>query len=163
MIAEFDIVVDYSQILVYLSTVARPGLIWDDEHVAQGFAYRPGIVGFGLPDHDGACRVQVDTAAEVAVAPAAIWALSVPFDVSVGPVKIGTIFDSFDVAIPVGNYNLVFAVFEGSLVKRESGGDGYAYVIRLQFCPSKNPDFRILKKGGELTTDTVLRRDASQG
>lgn len=162
MIAEFDILVDYSQILVHLSTVARPGLLWDDDHVTQGFAYLPGIVSFGMPDHDGVCLVQVDTKAEIAVAPAAIWALSVPFDVSVSPVKIGTIFTKHDVAVPLGNYNLVFAVAQGKGVSRPSSEEDYAYVVRIDFCPSENPDFRILKKGGEVTTDTVLRRDARQ-
>ena len=40
-------------------------------------------------------------------------------------------------------------------------GDGdYAYVLRLTFSQTDAPDFRILKRGGDITADTVLRRDA---
>lgn len=35
------------------------GLIWSDEHVAQGFAWNDNVVSFGIPDHDGGCLVEL--------------------------------------------------------------------------------------------------------
>jgi len=151
MLADFPVTIDYAQVLVQAESHAASGLLWTDDHVAQGFAWSRGHVSFGVPDHDGECRIRVELAHGDVLDPQALWAVQVPFFVT-GPVEIGTIFDMRGVEVPVGRYNLVYQALPGT--------GGYAYVLRLTFSQSDAPAFRILKKGGDITADTVLRRDA---
>ena len=62
VLAEFDLAIDYGQIFVFGPSVVRPVVVWTDEHVAQGFAWSPSAVSFGVPDHDGESLVKVNTA-----------------------------------------------------------------------------------------------------
>ncbi|WFR97614.1 competence protein ComJ [Rhizobium tumorigenes] len=156
MIAEFPITVLHTQVVVHLPGLPRPGLLWNDDHVAQGFAWSQGIVSFGVPDHDGQCLIRVDTAVSIQVDSSAAWAVQTPFELSATPLKIGTIGTMKDVRIPLGKYNLVFEALLGA-----SAGD-YAFVLKLIFVPSEEPEFKILKQGAELTTDKVLSRDAQR-
>ena len=82
--------------------------------------------------------------------PQALWAVQVPFRVT-GPLRIGTIFDTIPVAVPSGNYIVTYQGFPGP---------PGAYLLRLSFTPDDAPGFRILKRGGDITADQVLRRDA---
>lgn len=151
MLADFPVTIEYTQVLVYTESHAAPGLLWTDDHVAQGFAWSDGIVSFGVPDHDGESRIEVDLAHGDVLDPQALWAVQVPFVVT-EPVRIGTVFETRGVAVPIGHYNLTYQALAGT--------GAYAYVLRLTFSPNEAPDFRILKKGGDIVTDTVLRRDA---
>ncbi len=151
MLADFPMVVDHAQVLVGSESREISGLLWTDEHVAQGFAWADGFVSFGVPDHDGECRVLVETSHDAALDPSALWAVQVPFHVT-GPLRIGTVFDARAVAVPDGRYNLIYQAF--------SGGSDHAYTLRLSFSLNAAPKFRILKKGGDVTADAVLRRDA---
>ncbi|CAM5372921.1 hypothetical protein MAUB1S_06386 [Mycolicibacterium aubagnense] len=154
MIAEFDVTVVYTQIVVFDPSVPQTELEWSDEHVAQGFTWAPGNVAFGAPDHDGSCLLQVDTGGEAQAAPQALWAVCVPFNVASTPLSIGSIFEPRSVSIPEGKYNLVFEALPG----KPGGPNGdYAYVFRLIFVRSDDPRFAILKQGNEITTDKVLR------
>ncbi|MBW7920612.1 MAG: hypothetical protein H3C51_00730 [Rubellimicrobium sp.] len=151
MLADFAVTVEYTQVLVETEGPVPAGLLWTDAHVAQGFAWSDGLVSFGVPDHDGTCRVLVELARDVVADPQALWAVQVPFRVT-GPLQIGTVLDTRRVAVPDGSHNLTFQAFPG--------GDDHAYTLRLTFSPAAAPEFRILKKGGDITTDAVLRRDA---
>lgn len=151
MLADFRVTIDYGQVLVCTQDRAAAGLLWTDDHVAQGFAWSPGHVAFGVPDHDGECRIQVELGQGVVLDPLALWAVQVPFMVD-APVQVGALFEPRSVAVPRGNWQLGFQALPGS------GGD--AYVLRLTFAPDDSAQFRILKKGGDISADTVLRRDA---
>lgn len=151
MLADFPVMIDYAQVLVQTADQAAAGLLWTDDHVAQGFAWSRGHVSFGVPDHDGECRIEVDLADGDVLDPHALWAVQTPFSVT-GPVEIGALFDMHSVALPNGSYNLTYQAFPGT--------GNYAYVLRLTFSHSASPEFRILKNGGDITADTVLRRDA---
>lgn len=154
MIDSFDVFVSYTQILVHLAGHQTPGLLWTDDHVAQGFAWSQGIASFGVPDHDGEVRLNIRQVAAVAVQDAAIWAVQVPFAVT-EPLMIGTVFDMRPVTVPNGVYALVFEALPGDAEKE------LAYVLDLSFVPMDDaPGFAILKQGGELTTDTVLQQTA---
>ncbi|HEY9344265.1 MAG TPA: competence protein ComJ [Inquilinus sp.] len=154
MIAEFELTVSYTQVVVYVSGITPPDFEWTDEHVAQGFAWMPTIVSFGVPDHDGKCLMQVETASRIEIDPDALWAIRVPFDVPSVPLTIGSIFDGQDVKIPEGRYSLIFEALPGHF----DDGRNYAFVLRLKFFKDSNPDFEILRQGTELKTDKVLRR-----
>lgn len=151
ILADFPVAIDYAQVLVQIESRAPAGLLWTDEHVAQGFALSDGLVSFGVPDHDGECRVLVEVARDAMPDPQALWAVQVPFRVT-GPLQIGTVFDTRGVGVPNGSYNLIYQAF--------SGGRDHAYTLRLTFSQSAAPEFHVLKKGGDVTADTVLRRDA---
>lgn len=151
MLADFPVTILYTQVLVQTESRAPAGLLWTDEHVAQGFAWSDGLVSFGVPDHDGACRVLVEVVRNVVPDPRALWAVQVPFHVT-GPLQIGALFDMRSVGVPNGSYTLTYQAFPG--------GSDHAYTLRLTFSQSAAPQFRILKKGGDVTADTVLHRDA---
>jgi hypothetical protein len=153
MIAEFDVTVVYTQIVVFDPSVTQAELEWSDDHVAQGFTWMPGNVAFGAPDHDGSCLLQVDTAEEVQADPQALWAVCVPFAVGSTPLSIGSIFEPQSVSIPDGEYNLVFEALPGEIIS----GEDYAFVFRLKFVNSDSPKFAILKQGGDITSESVLR------
>lgn len=151
MIDSFPVLVDYTQILVHVASHPKPGLSWTDEHVAQGFAWSEGIVSFGVPDHDGECLLNILETISEDLEANAIWAVKVPFQVN-ETLKIGTVFDTRSVNIPQGSYNLIFEAILGR--------DGYAFIINLKFFAVDSPSFSILKQGGELSTNIILRQDA---
>ncbi|MGL4968302.1 MAG: competence protein ComJ [Inquilinus sp.] len=156
MLAELAVMVDYGQVLIFVQGLPRPGLLWTPDHVAQGFAWAPGIVSFGVPDHDGESLIQVEVASDMPLDVEALWAIRVPFKVPTPLLHIGTVGAMEDVHVPQGSYSLVFEAFPGTIVKEHD----YGFVLRLAFCADPDPDFEILRKGGDLTTDRVLRRDA---
>jgi hypothetical protein len=152
MIKEFSLTVLYTQVLVHLSTHPSPGLLWSDEHVAQGFAWSTGIVGFGMPDHDGECLIRVMQTKDAVISDATLWAVQVPFEVS-ALLEIGTAVDfTHRVEVPFGTYALVFEALPG--------GDEHAYTVNLRFVATDTPEFAILKRGDALETDEVLIRNA---
>jgi hypothetical protein len=155
MLSEFDLAVDYGQIFVLLPSLAKPVLLWTDEHVAQGFAWSPSAVSFGVPDHDGECLVQVKTAPRVSIEPQALWAVRVPIDVPSASLTIGSVGADHEVNAAAGKYSLVFEALPGHLAEDHD----YTFVFKLKFCTDPHPDFEILKQGGELTTNKVLRKD----
>jgi Competence protein J (ComJ) len=149
----FPVTVSYTQIVVFVSGITPPEFDWTDEHVAQGFAWMPTIVSFGVPDHDGQCRMKVETVTEIAVDPKALWAIRVPFDVPSVPLSIGSIFDVRDVRVPEGKYSMIFEALPGDA---DETGE-YAFALNLKFLRDAAPGYEILKQGTELTTSKVLR------
>lgn len=131
-----------------------PEFDWTDDHVAQGFAWMPEIVSFGVPDHDGLCLMQVGTVDAIAIEPNALRAIRVPFEVPAASLSIGSILDTKEVNVPAGTYSMIFEALPGDASK---AGD-YAFVLNLKFLNDESPDFEILKQGTELTTNKVLRK-----
>lgn len=156
MLTEFDLTILYTQLVVHHAELHLPGLLWDDDHVDQGFAWSKGIVSFGVPDHDGQCLLRVNVSDELKLDAGAEWAVQVPFEVS-ALLKIGTVTNMRDVFVPKGLYNLVFQALPGSAMP----GAGYTYVLSLTFVRATELSFEILKQG-RLATDKVLRMDAQR-
>lgn len=150
----FQLSVSYAQIVVFVSGITPPEFDWTDDHVAQGFAWMPEIVSFGVPDHDGLCLMQVGTVDAIAIEPNALRAIRVPFEVPAGSLSIGSILDTKEVNVPAGTYSMIFEALPGDASK---AGD-YAFVLNLKFLNDESPDFEILKQGTELTTNKVLRK-----
>jgi Competence protein J (ComJ) len=159
MIAGFSITVMYGQIVVHTTGLERPGLLWDQDHVAQGFAWDDGIVCFGIPDHDGMARLEVaKLEQEPPLSNQTLWAIAVPFEVTSGNVDVGTILLTKTIQLPPGNYQLVFEGCRGKSVDAAE----YAFVVKLTFTPAHAPEFSIIMRGGELTTGTILRKHAKR-
>lgn len=154
MLSEFVLPILYTQVLLHDTTHPSPGLNWDDAHVAQGFAWSPGLVSFGVPDHDGDCMIQVRVEDELLLLDEAIWAVMVPYTVT-EPIEVGTVGLLTPVEVPHGSYNLVLEALPGL------PDQDIAYILVLTFVRTQNPEFAILRQGGELTTDSVLMQDAS--
>jgi hypothetical protein len=154
IIAQFEVTVFYTQIVVFVSGTTPPEFDWTDDHVAQGFAWMPTIVSFGVPDHDGQCHMRVEMVDLLEINPDALWAIRVPFDVPPTPLSIGSIFDVKDINIPAGKYSMIFEVLPGDSIKDAN----YAFALILKFVEDANSDFEILRQGTELTTDKVLRK-----
>lgn len=140
--------ITYGQILVHREGHPAPNRLWSDDHVAQGFAWTEGAVSFGVPDHDGCCRLRVSMGGGPPVE-AALWAVQIPFE-SFGKVEVGTLFEKTPLELPAGRYALAFAAFEGA-----GGEEEEVYLLELVFRPEAAPGFRILKQG-ELASERVL-------
>lgn len=150
MLANLDVDILYAQLVVF--EMPFRDMQWTDQHTAQGFAWTSGAVSFGTPSHVGTSRVEVFRDPGFSLDQTCLWAVQVPFDVKSGEVMIGSVVDPQAVAVDKGSYNLVFQ----ALPPREDA----TFVFQLYFIPSQTPDYAILKRGTELQTDQVLRRDA---
>jgi hypothetical protein len=159
VLAEIPVVIDYGQIFVFLPSVTKAGLLWTDDHVKQGFAWASGITCFGISDHDGYDLIRIETSTDKSIAPEALWAIRVPFEVERDGVQVGTVGVYQGVPVPQGKYSLVFEALTGRGLLNEQGED-YTYVLHLKFCPDPEPDFAIIKQGSELETDKVLQAKA---
>lgn len=152
MLAQFFLTVLYTQITVAVPGTPVGGLLWTDDHVAQGFAWSQGFVSFGVPDHDGQVRIIVERSERFHPDAGTLWAVQTPLDVGFAPVRIGTIGEDHPVAVPAGRYN---HVFEARTPTSTSNGD-IAYDLHLHFLETATPGFAILKQGEEIETDHVL-------
>ncbi len=157
MLITEPITVNYGQVLANLIDIDRPGLIWNDENDAQGFAYNPDLVSFAVPDHDGRCLLAVDMDAPATdlQTDASLWSIEVPFDATKTQVEVGTVLDDRVFGIDLGRYRLVFEAHAGRVEESVT----YAYVLRFLFIKSDQQTFAILKQG-RLATGTVLATTA---
>lgn len=151
MIAAFLLTLLYSQVTVAVPGRAR-GLLWTDDHVAQGFAWSPGFVSFGVPDHDGHVKVVIQRSSAFQATAQTLWAVQTPFDVDDSCLEVGTIGSEQSVSIAAGRYNLIF---EARPPGPGSSGD-VAYIVYLHFIETPAPSFAILKQGDVLQTDRIL-------
>ena len=151
MLSEVTLSILHGQVLVHLAAHPSPGLLWADEHVAQGFAWSEGVVAFGVSDHDGECLLRVVEADDARPSDVALWAMQVPFDVA-GPLMVGTVGLMHRVDVPLGAHALVFEALPGDA--------DHALTLELRFARDDGTPFAILRRGGELETDALLRTDA---
>ncbi len=160
MAVTFPLAVNHTQVFAFRRHLERPGLLWTNEHVAQGFAWSPGIACFGVPDHDGECLLELDTAATAAslAVDTSLWAIAVPFDTDETEVQVGTILDDRTFPLGPGRFRLVFEAH----APRTVSGTAYAYLLRFSFIPTEAAEFEILKQG-PLESATVLSRTAERG
>lgn len=163
MLASLSIMINYGQLILYLPSVERPGHLWGDPELQQGFAWSPGIVSLGVPEHAFICTIEVEMTAAFTLSPDAISCLRVPFNVTETPVQVGSVFEYQPVNIQKGPYSLFYEVLPGRGTweieedgEKESGD--VDYVIKLWFVPDETDEFEILKTGGAVHTDKVLSR-----
>lgn len=132
-----SIEVSYSQLAVFWGGLKDPFSDWSDEHVAQGFAWRPGSVSFRTILETGTHQMEI-VVAEALPPPAqdALRVIRVPFEgPASGRIEIASISDGFERDLHPGLYQLqceFFPILEPQTPR-----------VRLCFCLSSAPVFEV--------------------
>src|ERR1041384_2036552 len=107
----FSLYISNSQLCIFDSSVQTPFNDWTEEHVKQGFSWRPGAVSFGTLEESGPIEVTVEIKEQINLRASTVRAIQVPFTVTEnGGVEVATITDSKQLKINPGEYSLVFEV-----------------------------------------------------
>mgnify|MGYP003387854617 CR=1 FL=1 len=147
-----NIDVSFGQLCVFQSTLKDPFSEWTDEHVAQGFAWRPGSASFRSVVDAGEHRVDISVVNHLEkIGDDVVRAIEVPFEVSEdGAVEIGSIADTVVLNLPPGSY-LLRCEFLHPIT------DAFERT-RLTFAKGEQPRFKValadsmLSPGGEILT-----------
>lgn len=144
MSAQFNIFVSYSQICVFDPSLPNPFSDWTQEHVEQGFAYRPGAVSFRTILEAGRVQINVHLRDYTAVLTTGVRrAIEVPFSVrSDGSVEIASISESQALELPSGLYALRFEDF--------TAPDAESGACKLTFLRHSNPEPIVLQGDHEV-------------
>jgi hypothetical protein len=114
MTTTFSIDVSYRQICVFNSCLSEPFNDWAPQHIAQGFAWRPGSVSFQTILASGPHNVTVSVQARTDSSGVAARRIIVPFEVDEdGKVEVASISSSHSLQIAPGRYSLLFQLGEG--------------------------------------------------
>lgn len=106
-----DIVVNYCQLTVCLAGLREPFNNWTQQHIDQGFTWRPESVSFSTFDtNDTQAPIALEVRADFAPLAQPIRIIMVPFDAVGGDVEITTpVGESWNVTIPAGHHALYFS------------------------------------------------------
>ena len=145
----------YSQIAVFLPSMAQPFNDWEPRHVTQGFAWRLGSVSFRTLVETGLHRIEIERVQHIGeVCENALRVVEVPFEVPEGgEIEIGSITETFPVFIQPGKYRLrcEFMGFD----------DVLEAVARLTFAVDDSPTFNIVVADSELKYEGDLLTEAN--
>ena len=134
---ELKIPISYGQLCVFDPSLDAPYNTWADEHVAQGFSWRPGSVSFAMDDDCVLAVVEVAVADGPPSLDAAESAIRTPFvAAAAGTVEIGSVLSGFEVELPPGPYALFFLAPWSS-----------AQPFQLIFVPADEVSPAVLKEG----------------
>lgn len=150
MLQVFELVITYGTIAVFDPSLSDPFNDWADEHITQGFSWRPESVSFRTLD-SGRSQVKVQRADDIQLDPNTQRAILVPFSVgSSGLIEVASISEGQQVNIPEGKYGLLF----------ETGYSDDIMWCHFTFVPDENAEARILRADAELTPTYPLLMDA---
>ncbi len=133
----FNLDISYSQLVVFQKGIENPFNDWEDIHIEQGFAWRPGAVSFGSLLGDERCQINVSAKLQVKIVDNSIRTIVVPFEVTEGGIEIASVTQEVEIQIPTGLYELVFNV-----VPRTSSDQLDVY--DFSFVKTVHPTARIL-------------------
>lgn len=143
------ITVSYSQIAVFCSNLTSPFNDWQDQHVAQGFAWREHSVSFRTLNEFGPCLIEIGLSDHHPSSNDVIRSIRVPFTVQDdGQVEIASIGDSAPLSITPGPYSLLFQILGVSPEGTEK--------IRLTFARKEPLDFAIIQADEQIQADVPL-------
>ena len=145
---EFE--VSYGQLAVFASSLELPFNDWTDQHVSQGFAWRPGSVSFRSMAVAGRHLVEIDVASQAGVVHRdAVRVVEVPFEVPAdGAVDVGSIAETVQLSLPPGAFLLRCEFLS------PPGAEGER--ARLTFCRGEVPDFAVVRADAELSVGGEL-------
>lgn len=148
--------ISYSQVAVFNASMENPFNHWTQEHVRQGFSWRPGSVSFRTLREAGSIQLEVETSKSGRdYDSGADRIILVPFTVlDPGQLEIASIADSRVVELPPGEYALTFEHgIECSTRKMWA---------RLVWTPAETSvAARVLRADSELSPGDELLMDAS--
>lgn len=145
MATKIDVDVSYGQLAIFLSSLKHPFNDWSDQHVAQGFAWRPGSVSFRALVEAGRHSVEIDVVQKLGAPKSdALRVVEVPFEVpSDGAIEIGSIAESVALSLPAGTFQLRCEFLHSA------GTDGGQ--VRLTFLRSEKPRFAVVRADSDLS------------
>ena len=108
MALQFTLELAWSQVSLFDANLADPFNDWNEQHLAQGFSWRPGSVSFKLPARQGELDVCVDFVEAINVDADARWAIVVPFTSWAGVIEISTMSQSEVIEATPGRFALIF-------------------------------------------------------
>lgn len=108
---------------------------WEDDHIAQGFSWRPQSVSFSTLEEYGELTVEVQIVQSFQLREDALRIIRVPFHVAEeGTVVISNLAEERKISVPSGDYGLTFET--GYLVDRAAICDGAPTWSRFTFTSS---------------------------
>lgn len=142
--------VSYGQFAVFASSLTQPFNDWTDQHVAQGFAWRPGSVSFRTMSPAGSHVVDVEVVEYLnAVHPDALRAVEVPFEVPTdGEIEVGSIAETVPLTLPAGSFVLRCEFMQSRCEDSNR--------IRLIFAKLEVPRFAVVRADKELKVSGEL-------
>lgn len=142
--------VSYGQLAVFASSLQQPFNDWTDQHVSQGFAWRPGSVSFRSMVEAGRHMVEIDVTDHVgSVHPDAVRVVDVPFEVPAdGAVEIGSIAETVPLSLPAGSFLLRCEFLQPASTVGER--------VRLTFARKDASRFAIVRADPELSAGGEL-------
>ncbi|TXT25396.1 MAG: hypothetical protein FD131_4597 [Rhodocyclaceae bacterium] len=141
--------VSHSQIAVFSRCLENPYNDWQDQHVAQGFAWREHSVSFRTLNEFGPCLIEIGLSDHHPPSNDVIRSIRVPFTVQDdGQVEIASIGDSAPLSITPGPYSLLFQILGVSPEGTEK--------IRLTFARKEPLDFAIIQADEQIQADVPL-------
>lgn len=150
MATTVDLEVSYGQLAVFASSLKQPFNDWTDQHVSQGFAWRPGSVSFRSMVEAGRHSIEIDVANHVgAVHADAVRVVEVPFEIPAdGAVEVGSIAETVPLSLPAGSFLLRCEFLQ------PAGAAGER--VRLTFAKKDAPRFAVVRADPELSASGEL-------
>jgi len=144
--------VSYRQLAVFPAGVSDPFNDWTEQHLAQGFSWRPESVSFATLSEAGVHSVDVVvTDSPNEPARNAQRVIEVPFNAREGALELASISESIPFWIPPGPYLLRCELF---------GPSGGLEQVVLTFLKGVSPRFCSRDSGGKELSETALLKTA---
>ncbi|WFU53874.1 competence protein ComJ [Bradyrhizobium pachyrhizi] len=136
----------YGQLSVFASALKNPYNDWTDQHVSQGFTWRPGSVSFSSMVESGRHSVEIHVVNHAAPVHAdAVRAVEVPFEVPAdGAIEVGSIAETVPLELPPGSFLLRCEFFQPSGTDEDER-------VRLTFAKKDAPRFAVVRADPELS------------
>jgi len=142
--------VSYGQLAVYSSALQQPFNDWTDQHVDQGFAWRPGSVSFRTMAEAGPHSIEVTTVDHVyGIDADVVRAIEVPFVVPIdGAIEVASISDAVALSLTPGSFLLRCEFLRPAATAIER--------VRLIFAKEDVPRFAVVRADQSLSVSGEL-------
>jgi hypothetical protein len=154
MSAQIEIEVTHATIAVFDASLAQPFNGWTEQHVLQGFSWRPGSVSFRTLAEAGPHMVEIINMEHLdALHPDAVRVIEVPFAMpSGGNIEVGSIMTTVPLSLHAGSSLLGIQFLRPTLDR--------CHRVLLCFANSEVPRFRVVKSDPDLSVDGPLLTSA---
>ena len=135
----------HSLVEVYDPGQTNHATLWLNRHVAQGFVWQPGSIGFGLLHDLGDHFIEIHLNYSFQVQPETVRAISLPFTVPpTGEIEVTDNIHVQKVAVPSGEYALLFEIgYAHGIVPEER--DDASFWVRFTFVRQQHVQPAILR------------------